>query len=614
MNEVAKLRTTISNLDNNIRDINGRLAGLQKELQAAQQEATHLQQQARNEEQEREKQIKLLEHLRDLLASKDLRSQLVAVKTDSIKLPTDGFAPKGIFKITKGNKLQNAADIPFTGAWSYMFWIRALGTQGDWSNVFWKGDRQENRNPAVWFYPGSTQLHVRSGSPSNWNDGCDPSYKLPIGKWTHVAITHGPSGLRVYVDGVLGCSGPNTPPIKNDGSLWASGAILYPSADGELADFRAVSRVLEAEEIRIAFEQKVAQGDVLTAPLNTILKNPIKLAQSLVVRADKDLPITSTTYFYSFWVRPLGTKPDWSNIFQKGDQIQDRNPAVWFYPGLTRLHVRSGIAGSWNEGCDPSNPLPLNHWTHVAINHDNEGLKVYVNGKLECTGPKAVATKNNGALRISDTFYEPANAEVSDFRIGGTTLTAAQVETLFRSSTPGATDNTPAPGLVLVYDKPAKLVRNKLALPASEIPWTGQYSYAFWIRPLGTQNEWSNVFHKGGADVERSPAVWLYPGSTKIHIRSSVQNNWNAGCDPNDPLPLNQWTHVGFVHINSGLSVYVNGKLACTDTSGAPLKNSGNLNIAGPFHIPANAEIATFYMSARALSASEIQDLATKSP
>jgi hypothetical protein len=49
---------------------------------------------------------------------------------------------------------------------------------------------------------------------------------------------------------------------------------------------------------------------------------------------------------------------------------------------LIRLHVRSGTARdpSWynggNDGCDPSDPVQLGAWTHVAFTHGGRGMNV----------------------------------------------------------------------------------------------------------------------------------------------------------------------------------------------------------------------------------------------
>jgi len=36
--------------------------------------------------------------------------------------------------------------------------------------------------------------------------------------------------------------------------------------------------------------------------------------------------------------------------------------------------------------------------------------------------------------------------------------------------------------------------------------------FQFWIRVHGVIGAWSNVFHHGSHNMERSPAVFIYPG------------------------------------------------------------------------------------------------------
>ena len=78
------------------------------------------------------------------------------------------------------------------------FFVRPYAILNDqWGNIMHKGPVDYQRNPAVWFYPSDLFMHVRSGSPSNWNNGCDITTRFKINQWTHVAFTHDYVGLKV---------------------------------------------------------------------------------------------------------------------------------------------------------------------------------------------------------------------------------------------------------------------------------------------------------------------------------------------------------------------------------------------------------------------------------
>ena len=66
-----------------------------------------------------------------------------------------------------------------------------------------------SRIPAIWFHGGSTKLHVRQGSPSSWNDGCDPGTPLPLSKWSEIKLTLVGHKFTVYINGKEACSSRN---------------------------------------------------------------------------------------------------------------------------------------------------------------------------------------------------------------------------------------------------------------------------------------------------------------------------------------------------------------------------------------------------------------------
>jgi len=160
----------------------------------------------------------------------------------------------------KGKVIKSASDIPFTGQYSYMLWLRIEQRNGPWSNIFHKGSVDGTRNPGIWVYPGRSTLHVRSGSNSNWNNGCDVSDDLPLGEWTHIVLTHDSQGVRVFRNGKSVCESNYGAPLQNDGPLYFSDP-WYEAAAVEVADFRMVPRVVTEEEIDKAVRERRGLGE-----------------------------------------------------------------------------------------------------------------------------------------------------------------------------------------------------------------------------------------------------------------------------------------------------------------------------------------------------------------
>ena len=102
--------------------------------------------------------------------------------------------------------------------------------------------------------------------------------------------------------------------------------------------------------------------------------------------------------------------------------------------------------------------------------------------------------------------------------------------------------------------------------------WTGVYTLETWVKlPPSLPSNFSNIIHIGTSDLTRLPAIYCYPNSSQLHIRSATSANPNEGCDTPTQMALNTWFHLAVVHNLSGIIVYVNGVVVCTNTVGGPL-------------------------------------------
>jgi len=161
--------------------------------------------------------------------------------------------------------------------------------------------------------------------------------------------------------------------------------------------------------------------------------------------------------------------------------------------------------------------------------------------------------------------------------------------------------------LGVIFTKSSRPEKGKVVKPASEIQFTGQYSYMFWVRIEKRNGPWTNIFHKGSADSTRNPGVWVYPGRSAIYIRSGSNSNWNNGCDITDDLPLGEWNHVAFTHDSQGIRVFRNAKVVCESNYGAPVQNDGPLYFGDPWYEPASADVADLRMLPKIVTEEEVE-------
>ena len=112
-----------------------------------------------------------------------------------------------------------------------------------------------------------------------------------------------------------------------------------------------------------------------------------------------------------------------------------------------------------------------------------------------------------------------------------------------------------------------------LPLPNVDRTTIPVFTIMFWINILSiSPNWWRNIFIYGKDDYDRGPAVYIWPGNTKLHIRMRSTVHTNTGANTTD-LPLGQWTHIALVFNRTTLTVYINGVQTTLWDSDGPNKS-----------------------------------------
>jgi len=133
--------------------------------------------------------------------------------------------------------------------YTWMFWVKPEGTVSGWSNILHFGNSDWERSIAVWFWPGSTTLHMVSGQAWHWNMNLNAG-PLPVGQWTHVMLTHRQGHYAAYFNNKLVAQYEGwwvMEPFYRTASLFL-GDPWYPSAQAQVQDLRFIPEVLTAPE------------------------------------------------------------------------------------------------------------------------------------------------------------------------------------------------------------------------------------------------------------------------------------------------------------------------------------------------------------------------------
>ena len=158
--------------------------------------------------------------------------------------------------------------------------------------------------------------------------------------------------------------------------------------------------------------QQVLIGNCATElPTSFVPKQNTLLARNFQIAENYKLSFTITIRsIISNWTNVLRfttTQKDCCNF-------NDRAPAIFIFPGDSRLHVRIGDARDGNWGFD-SSKLPLNTPTKFELECKGQSVKLSVGGEVITRSQPSKRPSGIGNVFGSDSFYQAANAIVSDF-------------------------------------------------------------------------------------------------------------------------------------------------------------------------------------------------------
>jgi len=485
------------------------------------------------------------------------------------------------------------------------FSINPTASVGGWGNIihFTTGGNccgYGQRIPGVWFYPGNLRLHIRDGHGGDGNAGCDPDEQLPTNEWTTVRLDMTAGGMEVFYNAVSKCSAAGRDRTN------FSGIQVYaadPWHDTAAASIRQLTVIA------------MDSGDVLVPGATYLTASPMQLVRGTEMQPT-DLPLD---YTVGFTVTPRGIVGGWGNIIHVSAtgnnccNYGDRVPAVWFYPGNLRLHIRDGHTSEGNAGCDPEDQLVVDQATTVRLEINGFFLSVYYNDELKCEAARGDGRSlhDNARIWLSDDWHDAANAEVDDVYI----LPLAPTEGCIDNgacnfdATASADDGScqfPDAGLdcngdALYVDGVITMFPEATELTAGDpiavLNLPLDFSVQFSINPTASVGGWGNIIHftTGGNCCgygQRIPGVWFYPGNLRLHIRDGHGGDGNAGCDPDEQLPTNEWTTVRLDMTAGGMEVFYNAVSKCS-AAGRDRTNFSGIQVyaADPWHDTAAASI-----------------------
>ena len=395
---------------------------------------------------------------------------------------------------------------------------------------------------------------------------------LPLGTWTHLAITDDGAHTRLYVNGELEDMSPALS-VEGHGEIRIGGDGIWGEYfDGRIDEVRIYNRALNEGEV---------QGD-MEAPIQTPQAGPVAAysfdegegttAEDVTgnghtatihgakwtthgryggalefdaaeedyvsIPASEELDQTEE-FTIEAWVRPVES-PLWANILMK--EREGSGPR-YSYALYQHEDEARGYFMETTEGIlfGEEGSLPLGAWTHLTITDDGAHSRLYVDGELVDTSP-AVPVEGHGEIRIGgDSIWgEYFDGRIDEVRIYDRALNGAEV-----AADKSAPIQTPQAGPVAAYSfdegegtsvedvtgnghtatiEGATWARGKygdglefngtsscVTVPeSSELQLTEEFTLEAWVRPIGSGEEANPFLTQVDESAGEEEEPWSY--------------------------------------------------------------------------------------------------------
>ncbi len=145
--------------------------------------------------------------------------------------------------------IPHSSALDFTSAFTLEAWVKPQ-EENEWSVIFMK-----ERGAGV-----SYQLHAEGGDDSPFGSVADAGGEsevsgpdaLPVGAWSHLALTSDGKHLRLYVDGELAATADSRTAAETSGDLQVGGDVIWGEEDsfkGSIDELRIYGRTLNQTEV-----------------------------------------------------------------------------------------------------------------------------------------------------------------------------------------------------------------------------------------------------------------------------------------------------------------------------------------------------------------------------
>ncbi|XP_066913716.1 uncharacterized protein [Clytia hemisphaerica] len=388
------------------------------------------------------------------------------------------------------------------------FHVRPLVVQKNLTNIlhFTTGgdDGQHGqRNPAVFFKPGSTALSICTSLNDNPNF-CITTPPLELHKQTSAVIVQRAEGTKYFWEVDVG------------------GKKLFRTENKNPQYFRQI---------------QVYNSNPWHTPASGTMRGlyydnwgdsaqPI-LKSRFIQRFRTYFP----DYEVSFEIKPYGTTPSWGSVvhLSRGNnngRFGDEIPAVYMWPNSRRIQITTALNNKFNYHWSSVHDLPADKFTRVNIKQKLDPKELEFFYTITIGDTVALHVKNDKPQIFDDVkvfhgdlWYQPAKAFIKNLKV---TTSYEHVE--------------------------FKLRQNRRLPYITHL--TKQWYMSFNIKPgASVVNKATSIIHATiagdqGKHGERIPAVLFRANTRELRICTTLNDNPDDCYDSPDTLPADNYTNV----------------------------------------------------------------------
>lgn len=432
--------------------------------------------------------------------------------------------------------VEDAASLRLTTGMTLSAWVNPA-TVANWRSVVGKElsaggvsyllyAANDNSVPSGWAKI-SAEGHARA-------NGVSP---LPVNTWSHLAFTYDGAALRLFVNGQQTAQTAHSESLNNDGSPLRIGgnAIWGEYFSGLIDEVRIYNRAQSATEIQTDMATPIGE----TAPPDTQAPTTPGSLTATAGPGNALLTWTAST----------------DNVGVNGYMIH-RSTTQGFTPSATNQVGSS----------------PTTTFTDAGLSAGTYYYRVRAADAAGNLGPSS----NEVSAAVTAQPTNPGLVAAYGMEEGtGTTVGDSSGQNNAGAATDTTWTATGKHGKALSFNGTTSWV----TVPHAEsLRLKNTLTYSAWVQPA-TVDGWRTVLMKENAD---NPAYGLYASVGDVPMGQLEYATTTKSVVGDDPLPLNQWSHLAVTYNGTTITLYVNGvQIDQTPMTGDLADDGGVLRLGG---------------------------------